>query len=130
VEFCSLLPFPPSLLTIPYFIMPATKSILSATKANNNAVFSAFKIHCAAPRVDTKTTALTLIRNDYPDYHVTEVEERTASLFEFAIAGHAELNLDVEDESFNATREWEPVGEGIEKTNHPGKLKDEYRFAR
>jgi len=110
--------------------MPATKSILSATKTNNDAVFSAFKTHCAAPRVDTKTTALTLIRRDYPDHHVTEVEERTASLFDFASAGHAELTLDAEEEAFCATREWEAVGEGVEKVEHAGKLKDEYRFAR
>lgn len=110
--------------------MPASRSILAATQANNIDVFSAFKSHTEAPRIDTKTTALTLIRNAYPDYHVTEVEEKKVSLYEFATAGKAELVLDCEDEAFNATREWHAVGEGIEKKTHPGKLSDQFRFAR
>jgi transitional endoplasmic reticulum ATPase len=110
--------------------MPASKSILAATQANNVDVFSAFKAHSDAPRIDTKTTALTLIRKAYSDYHITEVEEKKVSLHEFAAAGKAELVLDSEDEAFNATREWHAVGEGIEKKTHPGKLNDQFRFAR
>jgi transitional endoplasmic reticulum ATPase len=110
--------------------MPASKSVLAATQANNVDVFSAFRSHTEAPRIDTRSTVLTLIRKSYPDYHVTEVEERKVSLYEFAASGKAELVLDAEDEAFNATREWSAVGEGIEKKTHPGKLSDEFRFAR
>ena len=110
--------------------MPAPKSILTATQANGAEIFSAFKSHTEAPRIDTKTTVLTLIRNAYPDYHVTEVEEKRVSLYEFAATDKALLILDHEDEAFNATRGWRAVGEGIEKKTHPGTLKDEFRFAR
>jgi transitional endoplasmic reticulum ATPase len=110
--------------------MPAHRSILAATQAKSVDVFSAFKAHAEAPRIDTKTTVLTLIRNAYPDYNVTEVEEKKISLREFAGAGKAEQVLDSEDEAFNATKEWHAVGEGIEKKTHPGKLTDQYRFAR
>jgi transitional endoplasmic reticulum ATPase len=110
--------------------MPAARTLLSSTQANSATIFSEFKSHCDAPRVDTKTHALTLIRNAYPDYHVTEVEEKKVSLFEFASAGKATLIFDAEEEAFNATREWRAVGEGVEKKMHPGKLKDEFRFAR
>lgn len=105
-------------------------SVLTATQGNSAAIFEAFKIHCEAPRVDTKTNVLKLIREAYPEYHVTEVAEKRTSLFEYAAAGKAELIFDHEDEAFNATREWEAVGEGIEKKLHPGKLRDDFRFAR
>jgi transitional endoplasmic reticulum ATPase len=110
--------------------MPAARTLLASTQANSAAIFSKFKLHCDAPRVDTKTHALTLIRNAYPDYHVTEVEEKKVSLFEFAGADKATLIFDAEDEAFNATRDWQAVGEGVEKKKHPGQLKDDFRFAR
>jgi transitional endoplasmic reticulum ATPase len=110
--------------------MPAVRTLLSSTRENNGTIFRDFKAHCDAPRVDTKTNALTLLRNAYPDYHVTEVEEKKVSLFEFAGADKATLIFDAENEAFNATREWKAVGEGVEKKMHPGKLKDDFRFAR
>jgi transitional endoplasmic reticulum ATPase len=110
--------------------MPAARTLLSSTQANSAAIFNDFKSHCDAPRVDTQTHALTLLRNAYPDYHVTEVEKKKVSLFEFADADKATLIFDAEDEAFNATREWRAVGEGVEKKMHPGKLTDNFRFAR
>jgi hypothetical protein len=85
--------------------MPAARSILSATQDNSASIFSAFKTHTEAQRVDTKNTVLTLIRNAYPDYHVTEVEERKVSLREYAATDKASIVIDAEDEAFNATRE-------------------------
>ena len=93
-------------------------------------MFSSFKSHCDAKRVDTKTSTLTLLRNAYEDYHVTEVEAKQVSLFEYAATDKALLTFDSEDEQFNAARTWRAVGEGIEKRMHPGKLKDDFRFAR
>jgi transitional endoplasmic reticulum ATPase len=110
--------------------MPAAKSILAATHTESADVFSAFRSHTLAPRTDTKTVLLNLIRTTYPDHHVTEVNERKVSLHEFAASGKASSILDADDEAFNATRDWHAVGEGIEKKTHPGALKDEYRFAR
>jgi transitional endoplasmic reticulum ATPase len=111
-------------------MMPAAKSILAATHTESANVFSAFRSHTLAPRTDTKTVILDLIRSTYPDHHVTEVNERKVSLHEFAASGKASSVLDAEDEAFNATRDWHAVGEGIEKKTHPGALKDEHRFAR
>jgi|TARA_R110002003_G_scaffold112_1_gene9557 hypothetical protein len=110
--------------------MSTTQSILTATQANSTAIFSAFKTHTEAPRIDTKTSVLTLIRHAYPEYHVTEVEEKKVSLYEFALADKATLVHDAEADEFNATRTWRAVGEGIEKKTHPGQLHDEFRFAR
>ncbi|KAJ4366256.1 hypothetical protein N0V83_007892 [Neocucurbitaria cava] len=111
--------------------MPSTKTLLTATQPNSAAVFDAFKLHCDAPRVETRTTILTQLRSAYPDHHVTEAEERRVSLFEFAAAtDKAVLNFDDEGEGFQATRDWRAVGEGIEKKVHPGRLRDEFRFAR
>ncbi|XPT02771.1 hypothetical protein M3J09_011881 [Ascochyta lentis] len=110
--------------------MPAARSTLAATQEHGASIFTNFKSHCDAKRVDTKTTTLTLLRNAYEDYHVTEVEAKQVSLFEFAAADKALLMLDSEDERFNATRNWRSVGEGIEKKMHPGKLTDDFRFAR
>lgn len=93
-------------------------------------MFSSFKSHCDAKRVDTKTTLLTLLRNAYEDYHVTEVDARKIALFDFASADKALLTLDSGDEQFNASRVWHSMGDGIEKKMHPGTLTDDFRFAR
>jgi transitional endoplasmic reticulum ATPase len=110
--------------------MADTKSILEITQGNRAEIFETFKSHTNAPRVETRTVVLNQIRNAYTDYHVTEVEEKRVSLFEYAAAGKAELILDVEDETFMTTKAWRAVGEGIEKKAHPGTLRDEFRFAR
>ncbi|KAL6708813.1 hypothetical protein ACN47E_002220 [Coniothyrium glycines] len=104
--------------------------LLQDTDAKSAAVFDAFKTHNDAPRVETKTTVFKLIREAYPDHHVTEVDEKRCSLFEYASAGKATLLLDEDGEEFIATREWRPVGEGVEKKMHSGKLRDDFRFAR
>lgn len=110
--------------------MSDAESILSATKANGSNIFAAFQNHTKAPRIETKTVVLNQIRARYPDYHVTEVEEKRISLFEYAAADKAELVLDTEDELFMTTKAWKSVGEGVEKKTHPGVLKDEFRYAR
>ncbi|OAL54051.1 proteasome-activating nucleotidase [Pyrenochaeta sp. DS3sAY3a] len=110
--------------------MASETSILAATQDDNVHVLSSFKAHCSAPRTETKSHFLELIRDTYPLYHVTEVDEKRISLFEFAAAGKASIVLDDESESLHATRYWRSVGEGIEKKVHPGKLKDDYRFVR
>ncbi|KAF3033097.1 hypothetical protein E8E12_004668 [Didymella heteroderae] len=109
--------------------MPAARSNLAATQEHNANIFNSFKSHCDAKRVDTKTTVLTLLRNAYADYHVTEVDARKIALFDFA-STKALLIFDSDEEQFNATREWSSVGEGIEKKMHPGTLTDDFRFAR
>ncbi|KAF2627571.1 P-loop containing nucleoside triphosphate hydrolase protein [Macroventuria anomochaeta] len=110
--------------------MPAARSTPAATQEHSASMFSNFKSHCDAKRVDTKTTTLTLFRNAYEDYHVTEVEAKKIALFEYAATDKALLNFDSDDEQFNATRDWRAVGEGIEKKMHPGRLTDDFRFAR
>lgn len=110
--------------------MAAVKTALTATEECGDLVFSEFKSHSGAQRIDTKTTTLTLLRNAYTDYHVTEVDANNVSLFEFATAGKALLMLDSEDENFCTTRDWRTVGDGIEKKMHRGKLTDNFRFAR
>ncbi|KAF2735716.1 proteasome-activating nucleotidase [Polyplosphaeria fusca] len=109
--------------------MPAAKNTAIKTSVNDQALFESFKEHCFGKRIDTKTTALNLLRKAYPDHHVTETSEAKASLIEFSEAGKAVVELKSEPESFNATREWKPVGERIEKKLHPGKLTDDFRFA-
>jgi transitional endoplasmic reticulum ATPase len=110
--------------------MSASKSVLADTQGSNATISQTFRIHCNAPRNDTKTTVLTLIREAYRGYHVTEVDEKRVSLFEFAAHDKAQLIFDAEEATFNATRAWKAVGDGIEKKMHPGKLKDEFRFVR
>lgn len=110
--------------------MPAARSTLAATQEQSASIFNDFKSHCDARRVDTKTVTLTLLRNAYKDYHITEVDARKIALFDFASTEKALLNMDSDDEQFNATRNWQAIGEGIEKKMHPGKLTDDFRFAR
>jgi transitional endoplasmic reticulum ATPase len=110
--------------------MDTATSILDATRTGSINVFSAFKSHSQAPRVDTKTTLSQHLHAWYTDYHITEVNERKVSLHEFAAAGKASSIVDAGDQAFNATRDWHPVGEGIAKKTHPGVLADDYRFAR
>ncbi|KAJ4375517.1 hypothetical protein N0V86_007049 [Didymella sp. IMI 355093] len=110
--------------------MPTAKSNLAATQEHSVAIFNDFKSHCDGKRVDTKTTVLTLLRNNYEDYHITEVDAKKISLFDFASTDKAQLTLDSDDEQFHATRTWSAVGEGIEKKMHPGTLTDDFRFAR
>ncbi|KAF2006589.1 proteasome-activating nucleotidase [Amniculicola lignicola CBS 123094] len=110
--------------------MAAKKDVLSTTMDNSTVVFQALKSHTSHPRTDTKTSILTIIRNAYPDLHITEAEQSRISLFEYANAGKATRHLDSEFESFNATRKWKSVGERVEKKLNPGRLTDEYRFAR
>lgn len=110
--------------------MADINTLLSATQTNNTDLTAAFRTHANSPRVETKTVILSLIRDWYPEYHVTEVDEKHASFLEYASAGHAKSTLDSDDESFMASRAWRAVGEGIEKKTHPGNLKDDFRFAR
>jgi transitional endoplasmic reticulum ATPase len=110
--------------------MPAAKDMLSATLEHSNHVFETFKQHCRGSRIDTKTTALSLLKDTYPSYHVTEANEQSVALFDYAAAEKAILTLDSDSESFNASRRWHSVGERIEKKQHPGRLDDDYRFAR
>lgn len=110
--------------------MPAAKDLLSATFVDNKNILSNFAHHCSGNRVETQSQVLSLIRSTYPDYHVTEAAESRISLFEYAEAGKAILTLDSDEDSFAATRKWHPVGERIQKKLHPGKLDDDFRFAR
>jgi transitional endoplasmic reticulum ATPase len=104
--------------------------MLAATKDHNASTFSTFKSHCEAQRVETKSNTLAIIRDAYPDYHVTEVDEDNVALHEFASTDAASLVIDAEDDTFMSTRYWQAVGEGIGKVTHPGELKDRARFAR
>ncbi|KAF2864830.1 P-loop containing nucleoside triphosphate hydrolase protein [Massariosphaeria phaeospora] len=104
--------------------------IFAANRQHGADVFDDFKMHTRGTRIDTKTTVLSLIRQMYPEHHVTEVAENKVSLFDFASAGKASCLLDADDEAFNATRTWASVGERVEKKLSPGKLDDEFRFAR
>lgn len=110
--------------------MSSNEPVLVATKASDNTVVTGFKNHNALQRSDTKTTLWTLIRNEYPEYHVTETRGNSISLFDFAAAGKAKLVYDDESEGLHATRRWESVGEGVEMKMHPGKLSDEFQFVR
>ena len=103
---------------------------LKATQGNDQGVFSAFRSHADGKRVETKSTALNIIRTAYPDHHVTEVDAPKCSLFDYAGAGKAVLTLDGEDEHFDTTRTWKTVGDGIEKKMSPGTLGDDFRYAR
>lgn len=114
----------------PKLKMPAARSTLAATHEHSATIFSDFKSHCDGKRTDTKTTILTLLRSAYEDYHVTEVEAKKIALFEYAATNKALLNLDSDDEQFNATRDWHAIGQGIEKKMHPGSVSDDFRFAR
>ncbi|KAF1973629.1 proteasome-activating nucleotidase [Bimuria novae-zelandiae CBS 107.79] len=100
------------------------------SSTNITAVYSRFNDHASAQRVETKQRVLNILRQEYPEYRVTVVDAGPCSLLEFAAAGKAEAVFQADDESFNATREWKPVGTGIEKKTHPGTLNDDYHFAR
>ena len=110
--------------------MPAARTTLSSTSSTNNAVYINFEEHCRGERVETRNKLLSLLRSCYADFHVTEVDEAKVSLFDFADADKATLELDAEDEKFKAARKWGSVGEGVQKKMHPGHLMDDYRFAR
>ncbi|KAF2268309.1 proteasome-activating nucleotidase [Lojkania enalia] len=110
--------------------MPATSDHSARTAGYDNALFKSFKEHCHGTRVDTKTTVLYMLREEYPEYHVTETTKGLVSLLEFAEAGKAVAIHDSNRESFNATRVWRSVGERVEKKLHPGVLRDEFRFSR
>jgi transitional endoplasmic reticulum ATPase len=110
--------------------MASSSSLLAATHIKQNSVLSRFKQHAGGTRIDTNTTVLSMLRDHYAEYHVTEVDANNAALFEFAAAGKAALVLDAEDEKFHAERSWLAVGDGVDKKMHPGKLTDSHRFAR
>ena len=110
--------------------MAKPTATFKTTQANDSKVFNAFRSHANGTRVETKSTALNIIRRSYPSHHVTEVGASTCSLFDYAGAGKAVLTLDGEDESFDTTRSWKPVGNGMEKKMNLGRLDDEFRFAR
>jgi transitional endoplasmic reticulum ATPase len=111
-------------------VMAPSTSLLAATKASRDSVLDGFKSHSSGLRVDTNTAVLGMLRKEYADYHVTEVDAKEAALFEYAAAGKATLVLDAEDETFHAKRSWRSVGEGVDKKMHPGNLNDTFRFAR
>jgi transitional endoplasmic reticulum ATPase len=110
--------------------MAPTNPFFAATASSSDGVFGAFQSHTNAPRIETRTMVLNMIRMYYRDFHVTEVDERKVSLFEYAGADKAKLVHDGDDEFFMSTKGWRAVGEGIEKKTHPGKLQDDFRYAR
>ena len=93
-------------------------------------VFDTFNSHASAQRLETKQYVLNTLRKQYPEHHVTVVDAGSCSLLEFAAAGKAVATLEAQEEMFHATREWKPVGTGVEKKTHPGRLQDDYNFAR
>ncbi|KAF2677023.1 proteasome-activating nucleotidase [Lentithecium fluviatile CBS 122367] len=103
---------------------------LGTTQSNDKDVFTSFRAHANGQRIETKSTALNIIRTAYPSHHVTEVEAQRCDLFNYAAAGKAILTLDGDQDNFDTTRTWKPVGNGIEKKLSPGRLDDDFRFAR
>ena len=99
-------------------------------RGTGKSVFDAYNNHASAPRSETKQYVLNTLREWYQDHHVTVVDAGPCSLLEFAAAGKAEVVLEASDDTFHATREWKPVGTGVEKKAHPGRLQDDYQFAR
>jgi transitional endoplasmic reticulum ATPase len=93
-------------------------------------VFDAFNEHAGQQRIETKQRVLNIIRKQYPQHHVTVVDAGNCSLLDFAAAGKATSSHEGDDEMFNATRQWKPVGSGVDKKTHPGRLQDEFHFAR
>lgn len=110
--------------------MPAARSTLVATQEQNASVFSDFLSHRDAKSTDTRAITLDLLRKTYEDYHVTEVDAYKIALFDYASSGNALIHFDSKDEQFHATRGWHAVGDDTEKKGHPGKLTDDFRFAR
>lgn len=121
-------PLPPTLSSTE--TMPAARDLLAATASIGNSVYHSFQIHASGSRTDTRSTVLNSLREQYSGYHITECNRNSIALFEFAQAEKATVIHDHSDEFFNATRSWRPVGERIEKKLHPGKLADDFRFAR
>ena len=112
---------------------PAQDLLTKTAEANRNVLrmFDSHDGHACAKRVETASQILYNLRIRYnDDYHITEVSEARVNLSEYAATGKATLTLDTENSTFNATRKWNSVGEGIEKKLHPGKLDDDYRMAR
>ncbi|KAF2017572.1 proteasome-activating nucleotidase, partial [Aaosphaeria arxii CBS 175.79] len=110
--------------------MPAARDIFAATAEAAQEAIRLYKQHYSGQILDTRSVLLDILRDNFPTYHVTEVDQSTASLLEFASAGKATANLDSSSENFAAARQWKPVGERVEKKLHPGKLTDDFRFAR
>lgn len=99
------------------------------TQDRTKDVFNAFNQHASSQRTETKQRVLDSLRGWYPDSHVTAVSQRGCSLLEYAAAGKATAEA-VATEQHIATRQWKAVGTGVEKKTHPGKLDDEYSFAK
>ena len=96
----------------------------------NAQVFAGYTKHNSIPRSETREAIRALIRDAYPEYYVTEVDERKISLREFAASGRADIHLDASDEAFSGTRDWSAVGEGMQRKMNAGEARDEFRFAR
>lgn len=112
------------------FTMSGLEGTASSAMTNDQIVFDAFNHHASAQRVETKQHVLNTLRKQYSEYHVTAVDAGQCSLLEFAAAGKATATFEGQEELFHATREWKPVGTGVEKKTHPGILQDDYSFAR
>ncbi|KAF2450896.1 P-loop containing nucleoside triphosphate hydrolase protein [Karstenula rhodostoma CBS 690.94] len=108
----------------------ASFKVAFTNDSDEQRVFDAFSEHAGQQRVETKQRVLNIIRKQYPQHHVTVVDAGGCSLLEFAAAGKATASHEADDETFNATRQWKPVGTGIEKKTHPGTLQDDFHFAR
>lgn len=119
-----------ALLSLSNFIMGSTQEVSVDDRTDDRIVFDTFDHHASAQRIETKQRMLNVIRRQYPRHHVTVVDAGPCSLLEFAAVGKATATFEAEEETFNATREWKPVGAGIEKKTHPGRLNDDYHFAR
>ncbi|KAH6518379.1 hypothetical protein HBI81_174530 [Parastagonospora nodorum] len=96
----------------------------------NAQVFAGYTKHNSIPRSETREAIRALIRDAYPEYYVTEVDERKISLREFAASGRADIHLDASDKAFSGTRDWSAVGEGMQRKMNAGEARDEFRFAR
>lgn len=123
-------PLPDSLLSSSTNDAVPESDLIPSTTLNNQNVFSSFKSHTSGDRIDTRTRVMDILRHNYPTHHITETNRSTIALFEFAETEKATVIHDHLYSTFNSTRNWRSVGERIEKKLHPGKLADDFRFAR
>ena len=89
-------------------------------------VFSQYKKHCAATRINTDLAVTEAIRASHPRCHVTSISTRGCDLIGYAKAGHGTAILQTEGDDFLGQRTYSPPRTRME--NSPGKLGDKVTF--
>ncbi|KAF4631341.1 hypothetical protein G7Y89_g6785 [Cudoniella acicularis] len=107
----------------------ATPSTTSTTTAYHQAMHT-YLTHHSAPKPDTSTFVLSLLRSTHPSHHITKTTKHKCDLLNFALAGHAVATPSNDSTLYDSTRLSRQPHTRLQRQTEPSTLYDDVAFGR